>query len=289
LIERSEALWLVLLGSHHPVTQQYHDYKQYLSTHEHRLERIVPTDLKMRYMTPALLARRIQLATNSWLTTQARTALPCTFIGLTDIFLEMGLGKQWEPPFPSQYISNPAQAALSSFASPVTPSMVSTSGTAITTGAASTLTANSGVTGSTSVPNQTAAGTLTSGTTTGSAPRDNTIVRNLLYNDTVFGQYKAMNIKAKTLKDQLRTRRVAYPTNSSRGGNMSLTHHVHGVCNSGCRNAADHYAHSAIEDETFRAWCAEHKADCTRDRTGVHRTDGSSVPLNPCILAMIAG
>ena len=123
LIERSEALWLVLLGSHHPVTQQYHDYKQYLSTHEHRLERIVPTDLKMRYMTPALLARRIQLATNSWLTTQARTALPCTFIGLTDIFLEIDLGKQWEPPFPSQYISNPAQAALSSFASPVTPSI----------------------------------------------------------------------------------------------------------------------------------------------------------------------
>ena len=201
-------------------------------------------------MTPALLARRVQLATNAWLVTQSRTALPVQICNLTEIFSDIDLGKQWEAPFPTQYITTPAHVpsayTVPGVAPTVTPATtVSAGGTASTT--ASTITFTSGAI----APTNSTTATVTSN------PRENSIVRNLLYNEAVFGQYKAMNIKAKTLKDQLRARKVAYPLNA-RNSNMCLTYHVQGICNSGCRNAADHYAHSSAEDEIFRTWCATH-------------------------------
>jgi hypothetical protein len=244
LIERAEALWLVLLGNHHPVTQQYRAYKHYLSSHEHRLERITPSDPRMRYMTPALLARRVQLATNAWLVTQARTAAAVPFTTLTEIFQDIDMGKQWEAPFPQQYVSNPVSTAL-----PAQATVISGGGSSVTSGSVMTAnTAASTLTPNTAPPADTAAPP---------AARETSIIRNLMYNEAVFAPYKAMNIKAKTLKEQLRTRRVAYPLNA-RNGNMCLTYHVQGVCNTNCRNSADHYAHSAEEDEIFRAWCALH-------------------------------
>jgi len=240
LVERAQALWLVLLGNHHPVTQQYRAYRHYLGSYEHRLERIVPADPRLKYLTPALLARRIQLATNAWLVTQARSPMPVPFAPLIDIFHDIDLGKQWEPPFPSQYINNSASnnTVVAPSVAPHTPvvnngpaSVVSLGGTASTTGS-----------------------TLTTPSTTAPALPPNAIVRNLMYNEDVFKKFKEMNIKAKTLKDQLRIRRTAYPVNS-RNEKMCLTYHVQGICNSNCRNSGDHYAHSAEEDETFRAWC----------------------------------
>ena len=250
LVERAEALWLVLLGNHHPVTQQHKAYKQYLGSYEHRLERIVPSDPTLKYLAPALLARRVQLATNAWLVAQARSPMPMPFSPLTEIFSDIDLGKQWEAPFPAQYISAPATAAPT-FSRITNPSaVVSISGSSISGSsvAGSTLTANS-------APPPASQGT-TAGTEA-TTPPPNSLIRNLMYNDGVFGKFKAMNIKAKPLKDQLRTRRVTYPTNA-RGNPMCLTYQVHGICNSNCRNAADHYAHSAAEDETFRAWCELH-------------------------------
>jgi hypothetical protein len=244
LIERAEALWVVLLGSQHAVTQQYHTYKQYLGTYEHRLERIVPLNPQMRYLTPALLARRVQLATNAWLVGQARTAMPIPFTGLTDIFHDIDLGKQWEAPFPAQYIASPVPPSVAptrNLAGPA-PSVVSVGGSTGNTTAASTLT--------------TPTATTTPATAAPSAT-PNAIVRNMAYNAAVFEVYKAMNIKAKVLKEQLRTRGVAYPTNAHQN-NMCLTYHVQGICNTNCRNASDHYAHTPAEDETFRSWCEQH-------------------------------
>jgi hypothetical protein len=245
LVERAEALWLVLLGTHHTVTQQYRAYRQYLGLNEHRVERIMTSDARMRHLVPALLARRVQLATNSWLNTQANVAMPVPHSNLLEIFLDIDFGKQWEAPFPAQYISNPGAGPVAT---------VSLNGTASTAASTITFRSNAASTASsvlTGTPPSVTPTTLTS------TPRDTSIVRNMLYNDTVFGIYKAMNIKAKTLKDQLRARNVTYPLNA-RNGNMCLTYHVQGICNSGCRNAADHYNHSAAEDETFRAWCAQH-------------------------------
>ena len=67
LNERSEELLQVLLGSQRPLTTAYREYRDYLSSHEHLIERITTNDSRMLFMVPALLARRVQLATNAWL------------------------------------------------------------------------------------------------------------------------------------------------------------------------------------------------------------------------------
>ena len=254
LIERSHALWLTLLGNHHPVTRAHQDYRSALVMHEKRLERITTRDTSMRFLVPALLGRRVQLSVNNWLSNQARSPNPVTFRSLVDVFDDIELGLPWEPVFPAGYLQmlTPNRAAASH------PSDASFAGTVGT--AASTLTGASG-----SASGRTSSGTSpttarpnlpTIAPTEGGQVR-NEIVRNVNFNATVFGTYRAMNIKAKLLKEQLRTRNVELP-NNTRGEPMCLTYHVHAMCNARCRSSTDHSTHTAAEDEILRNWCEQH-------------------------------
>jgi hypothetical protein len=241
LVERTAALWLVFLGSHHPVTQTLHHYRQSLVTNEKRLERVSTRDPHMRNLVPALLARVIQLEINAWFLSQMRSAAPITIPPLTDVFRDIDRERQWEPSFPSNYLTGqrPPSGQLT-HVSPI--------------GAATAMTAASSVTGmSTALP----ATVASSVTHDAPSPSESVIVRNALYKDDVFGTFKALGHKARTIKESIRRRHVSYP-NNSQGHPMCLTYHVIGVCNSRCKFATDHCAHTAAEDETFRAWCAEH-------------------------------
>ena len=66
-VERSQALWQVLLGAHHSVTQQFKHYHEILIAQEKRLERVVPQDPGHTFIVPALHARVMQLDLNHWL------------------------------------------------------------------------------------------------------------------------------------------------------------------------------------------------------------------------------
>ena len=94
-VERSQALWHVLLGPQHPITRQHQTYKTHLSLHKKRLERIVPLDL-----VPALLACLVQVDVNHWLVDQARSPAPLPFDRLTEVFGDIAWARQWEPDFP---------------------------------------------------------------------------------------------------------------------------------------------------------------------------------------------
>jgi hypothetical protein len=76
LVERAKAMWLVLLGSHHPVTQQHHAYWQYLVLHGQRLDRVTTCNPRRTPLLPALLGRVIQMEVNTWLMAQAQQAQP---------------------------------------------------------------------------------------------------------------------------------------------------------------------------------------------------------------------
>jgi len=80
------------------------------------------------------------------------------------------------------------------------------------------------------------------------------VVRNPTYNDSIFGQFKALNIRARAVKEYVRKHKVTYPVNA-RKENMCITYHTLGLCNEACRQAADHTHHSAEEDEALRLWC----------------------------------
>jgi len=173
-------------------------------------------------------------------------ALP--FKSLTEVFADIELGLPWEPVFPPTYLQMIRPSGMTTL-----PSDVSVANTAPT--AASTITPNSTGSGSTG---PTRNRQQPSSTTPGDASTiRNEIVRNVNFNESVFSVYRAMNIKAKTLKDQLRTRNVEYP-NNARGEPMCLTYHVHAMCNARCRYVSDHSNHTAAEDETLRTWCDQH-------------------------------
>jgi hypothetical protein len=233
LVERSEALWLTLLGSQHPVTVQHRAFRDTLVAREQRLELITTRDPTYCHMVPALLGRFIQIEVNHWLNTQSRTAQPVRFDTLLDIFQDIDRQRQWEPSFPSAYLSQPKPVPLS-----------------ISTGSVTGITVGSGITTNTAISQGTSATNPT--TTTSTA-----VVRNPAYNDRLFGPFKAQNIRARAVKDYVRKNKVAYPVNS-RKENMCITYHTVGLCNEACRQVADHTTHSADEDETLRLWCTEH-------------------------------
>ncbi len=239
LVERSVALWLVLLGNHHPLTQGLQAYRQALVSNEKRLELVSPKDPCMRNLVPALLARVIQLDMNAWFLGQMRSTAPYPLSPLTEIFKDIDRERHWEPRFPAGYLTTPVAHTTT------LPSDVLSLGAKTAPTAASSLTGSSHISPSAvshaPVPTQ----------------PENAIVRNVQYKEEVFGSFKAQGLKARTVKDSIKKRNVELPTNA-RGQHMCLTYHVHGVCNTRCKFATDHYAHTSAEDEALRAWCADH-------------------------------
>jgi hypothetical protein len=113
LVERSVALWLVLLGNHHPLTQSLQAYRQALVSNEKRLELVFPKDPCMRNLVPALLARVIQLDMNAWFLEQMRSTAPYPLPPLTEIFKDIDRERHWEPRFPAGYLTTPVAHAAS--------------------------------------------------------------------------------------------------------------------------------------------------------------------------------
>ena len=247
LVERAEAVWQVLLGSHHPVTIQHHLYRVRLVADEQLLERVVPRDPSMLMLVPALLARVVQLEVNEWLTTQLKTDHAVPFTRLLDVFGELNRERPWEPSFPTAYINQPiVQYPVSGGGGSVAGSALTSPTSAMTIARPGTRSVAPGAPGTALPPPSDI-----------SAAPGNNIVRNALYKDALFGTFKAMGIKSRTLKDNLKLRHVDTPTNT-RGAKMCITYHVVGVCNERCKFAADHLAHSDTEDATFQSWCTEH-------------------------------
>jgi hypothetical protein len=249
LVQRSLALWHVLLGPQHSVTRQYQQYHAIMVSREQDIDGIVPRDPTMKYMVPALLARALQIDTNSWLTDQLASVYPVQLTVLTDIFKDIDRMRPWEPLFPPGYIQH-----VSYGNNPTTPSVPSYSGTASTassTLSGGTTTGGSSAAASTRLP--TTSTTATPATTTRST---SSVVRNVHFNP-IFNKFKEMNLRARPLKQRLVAQGIAFPTNSRNSG-MCITYHAMGICNDQCKFLADHYKHTEAEDETLRAWCEQH-------------------------------
>ena len=203
-------------------------------------------------MVPALMGRVVQLTVNTWLGLQLKSVAPIPCGSLLQVFTDIELGRQWEPLLPSAYLVIPPRDMTGypisiSGGTTLTPSTAGSTLTPMTAAASGT------AAGSTSHT----AGTAPSNSGTSSSPYPNAVVRNLAYNETAFQSFKALGIKSRLLKDQLRARGVSYPTNAN-GAKMCITYHVSGMCNERCSVRADHTTHTAAEDETLKAWCTEH-------------------------------
>jgi hypothetical protein len=242
-VERSQSLWHVLLGSSHPITKQHQAYKAYLSLHEKRMERVVPRDICHLHLVPALLARLVQVDVNHWLVDQARLPAPISVANMTDVFHNITRARQWEPTFPSRYLSGfpvPSGAMLP---------------TAISIGSSATSIADTALTTPSTLP-PSAAPSVASTSSANTNP--GTIVRNPAYNVALFGEHKAKGIKTGKLKAALHARgNIKVPRNPNNVA-MCIPYHVIGMCNTPCNSVADHAPHSEADDSTLSTWCAKH-------------------------------
>jgi len=247
LVQRSLALWHVLLGPQHSVTRQYRQYHDTLVSREQDLDTVVTRDPSMKFMVPALLARILQIDTNAWLVEQVSSVYPLHLTTLMEVFKEIERQRPWEPLFPSGYTQYlPMSATPATDYAPVSHS----GGSTVTTGA-STITS-----GASTVPNAPAPRPPAAATPPAPSTARSNLVRNIQFNP-IFNKFKELNLRARPLKQRLMAQGVAFPTNARNGG-MCITYHAMGVCNDQCKFIADHYKHTDAEDETLRAWCEQH-------------------------------
>jgi len=245
-VERSHALWHVLLGAGHPITVAHRRYRESLVAHEKRLERVIPRDPRYLHLVPALLARRTQVTVNYWLLEQLHSPQPITFEGLHTVFADIECDRPWEPSFPSRYVNTPASDSYPA---------------AITVGGSPSLagTSLSGSNSSTPSNPSTAPSTVpTPNAPAPAKPPKAAIVRNPDYKNDLFAEYKAKGIKTGRLRDALYKRnRTQIPKNSA-GNPMCIPWHIIGMCNERCNSIADHAPHSDQDDQALATWCAEH-------------------------------
>ena len=250
LVQRSLALWHVLLGPQHSVTRQYKQYHDILVSREQDLGTVVTRDPSMKFMVPALLARILQIDTNAWLVEQLTSAYAQQLTVLTNVFKEIERQRPWEPLFPAGYTQYLPMGGLTPDHAHISHGDTTTTGACTITSGASSLT--SGNTAPTTRPNAPA----TTGSAATTTRTQSNMVRNIHFNP-IFNKFKAMNLRARPLKQRLIAQGVAFPTNARSSG-MCITFHAMGVCNDQCKFLADHYKHTDAKDETLRAWCEEH-------------------------------
>ena len=251
LVQRSLALWHVLLGPQHSVTRQYQQYHNIMVTREQDLDSVVTRDPTMKYMVPALLARILQVDTNSWLTEQLTSVYPVHLTTLLDVFKDIERQRPWEPLFP------PGYTQMLPVTGPSTTYSIASQGT--TTTGLSTLSSGIVTSGGNPTTNTRNQSSSVAPPSSGGAPTTRTpsnVVRNLNFNP-IFNKFKEMNIRARPLKQRLMAQNIAFPANARNNG-MCITYHAMGICNDQCKFISDHYKHSEAEDETLRAWCEQH-------------------------------
>jgi hypothetical protein len=83
-----------------------------------------------------------------------------------------------------------------------------------------------------------------------------TMLANMQYKETLFGVFKAMNIKTRDIL--ARTVNNPQPTSSDGTTLMCLSYHLKGICNERCGRKNDHLPHSTEQDQALLAWAQVH-------------------------------
>lgn len=89
---------------------------------------------------------------------------------------------------------------------------------------------------------------------------EDTRVENPDFNGDLFGTYKTSALKAKSIRDRVKSGAIPpLPVSKlNAAAPMCLAWHSKGVCNKNCPSVADHVRYSADEYEPLVAWCRDH-------------------------------
>lgn len=242
-----QSLCSVFLGQGHPLTAEYGDYHRELLARERQLEMVEPTAFEHpRSLVPALLARRVQMETNSWLGRQADMDTRIRVSSFLEVFEEMDRGKVWDPPFPDQYLRRDK----------LDDKTIGSDGTADTS--LSTLTGSAG--SATAIEDlKTLLQGLVGGNKgkPGGGATGDLMVRSDAEVKPQFLPFQTSGVAIKKVKERCIKDKIALPR-SHLGHQMCLAWHIKGQCNARCGARDDHKEHDSKDDATLEAWCKEH-------------------------------
>jgi hypothetical protein len=85
-------------------------------------------------------------------------------------------------------------------------------------------------------------------------------VKNLQFDEALFGMYKTSALKAKIIHDKIKAGTIhPLPVSKLDGTKpMCLIWHTKGVCNTNCPCVSDHVAYTAKKYAPMVTWCCNH-------------------------------
>ncbi len=236
-VEHLHAFWCVHLGPAHPLTARLQECHRALISKEAVLELVVPRNNLPKAWVPALLARRLHIDCQVWMSDQARSDYPLPIPALIEVFSEIARKRDWAPDLPPSYfqLDTPSGTPSVGGMSDLTDRTLTTDGTgsgAPATGLAPVLTP-----------------VLTP------VVIEQRPIRNTAPN-ALYDEFALLGLKTSKVKDYCTSKRVSWPKVRSNVP-FCASYHIKHMCNTRCRAAADHNPQSAEETQRLVSWCRE--------------------------------
>ena len=227
-VEHLHTFWYVHLGPTHPMTGRLQEYHRVLIAKEGELELVTPRNNLPKQWIAALLARRLQIDCQVWMSEQSRTDYPLEVPRLIDVFTEIARKRDWAPDLPEAYFSFDLPPAIDGDQSRAE---------------------MSALTGSTD------ATTRTPGSDTTNSGNQQQAVHNNAP-EAVYDEFALLNHRTQKVREYCVANNIPWPR-VRRGTQFCASYHIKHMCNTRCRAATDHKPHTPAEAARMAEWCRE--------------------------------
>jgi len=236
-VENVHAFWRAMLGPGHILTTRILAHRNALQAREGWLELVIPRNNVPQVWVPALLARRLQVDCQVWMSEQGRSDYPVALLALEGVFTEIARKRDWAPDLPDAHFQ---------FA-PVIDDQHTLGGISGATGETNSMTTDRTGASRRGGPALPPAGDSTAQT---QRPAHNNNP------EPIYDEFSRLGLKTQKVKEHCASKNITWPTVRPRVP-FCASFRVKHMCNTRCRAAADHQPHSAEEAERMVAWCRE--------------------------------
>jgi hypothetical protein len=222
----------VFLGAAHLVTAAWELHTVATQQQLLNLKLYVPWTARHQLLLPALIQRWCQLHFSYWLELQWNGMNDVAEPNWSELWMHVTLKTDWESPLPERYLAPLAATIPGGFAA----------------GGSSQM---SGLTGTTSSTGSTAPAPAP-------APSSQSLLEGVVAKCVPYLEvYSPFRATGKCVREVIKSAALAghvLPTNDRRG-NMCISYHVKGVCNTNCGRNSDPAPHSSAETIRLVVWC----------------------------------
>jgi hypothetical protein len=225
----------VFLGATHPLTTALASHFNTMVSREVHLETLAPPAASQvpRYLLPCYYTRWHQIRFSRWFARQTVSPTPVPAPDFDQLLNDIEDRLNWIPDFPSHYLptATPSAAPAALPPAPVP------------------------------VPAPLGANLPPPAPPPANPAAPSRRVDNPTYNETLFGRFRAMPGCTLPILRQLWANAsppVQLPSTVDNSRRRCLAYHVKGMCNTVCRNSADHTTSTPADDQALVAFCTQH-------------------------------